>query len=264
VGERWYAGVPPVRVTVDWGEWRHTILWKRGALVLADHPDPVEDAVLVALVGERCPCYDVLDTWRSARDVRRRSDPLHEWQGGDSLALASLRELRRIRAGRWSKFELFRMTRARLPRELSERMAITEAVRQHRARDPAVAPAVIVRAVAALRQAVHGWRRHHADRDDDVGVEAWTVEPGEPPMIAGLLDAGGGQVRVGVPVPWLWTVWARGLAVVDGCFVLDAAPLPGGSGNRYGVTAVRWERLTPDGLTPVPSGAVAVRGPGPT
>ena len=65
--------------------------------------------------------------------------------------------------------------------------------------------------------------------------------PSATPSIAVELVGSTTLVDVGLPLRWLADVWARGIMVVDGCFVLDVLESRnGGTGLR--VRAVRWER----------------------
>src|SRR5215831_18647805 len=49
-------------------------------------------------------------------------------------------------------------------------------------------------------------------------VECWKRGVGEPVLLNGSLDSGGGALALSLSVSWLNRVWARGLAVVDGHF----------------------------------------------
>jgi hypothetical protein len=61
----------------------------------------------------------------------------------------------------------------------------------------------------------------HAHRRPDALVPvAISVTPAGPPRIHGRLATERSRVELTLPIEWLWTVWARGLAVVDGRFVL--------------------------------------------
>lgn len=59
--------------------------------------------------------------------------------------------------------------------------------------------------------------------------------------MTGWIDDYSASAVVTLPLSWIVTVWARGLAVVDGCFVLDAIDTPDG----IAVAVVRWERVGP-------------------
>jgi hypothetical protein len=73
----------------------------------------------------------------------------------------------------------------------------------------------------------------------------------------GLVDKAGGWAAASLPATWLVDVWARGLTLVEGCFVLavigwDEYP------HRLQVVAARWERRLQEGSTPVIEPAVVV------
>jgi hypothetical protein len=71
-------------------------------------------------------------------------------------------------------------------------------------------------------------------------VECWRRHPGERPLLHGSLHSGGGALALSLPVSWLNRVWNRGLAVVDGHFVLDVDRGP--PATELEGRAIRWER----------------------
>jgi hypothetical protein len=104
---------------------------------------------------------------------------------------------------------------------------------------------------------MRAWRgrlsRHHF-----LAVESWIAAPAEAPTVCGLMDDAGGWAAASLPLLWLVDVWSRGVAVVDGCFVLEVHA-EDETGDRLSVTAARWERRLPTGSTPVVEAAVVVR-----
>jgi hypothetical protein len=75
--------------------------------------------------------------------------------------------------------------------------------------------------------------------DAAIRVGCWMKPAGEWRILHGELTSRGGFVVVSLPVRWLNRVGARGLACVDGYFVLDADP-PAPATELRG-EAVRWE-----------------------
>lgn len=69
-----------------------------------------------------------------------------------------------------------------------------------------------------------------------------------PEMSAETAVGGAGAVHAALPMRWLGLVWAQGIAVVDGCFIIDiVGAIPGGS---LRARAVRWRRLGRDVFGP--------------
>ena len=295
-GARWYCGVPPVvaELTVDDGV-VHRILWRRGRLALLDHPDRTAELALVALGAERCPCFDVLDAWRTRpREVVWRAaewgrGPL-EWSGVSSraaqqaqaytqlMATASpgvaeaARHRRSLLRQRTSSFIGERPTRlgklrgvprrlaeqaeqrlreqmiALLPPELVERMALALLVQEQRARDAAtVLPVLNMRThvVDALDRCIRSWGPHR--RPPTVDLDLWVTDATAPDVV-GLVERDLGFVVAVLPERWLLAVYARGLQVVDDCFVLDARLHHADAGE---VDAVRFDRSGPTHWTPL-------------
>ena len=72
-------------------------------------------------------------------------------------------------------------------------------------------------------------------------VECWIAGTSEAATLCGLMDEAGGWAAACLPLRWLVDVWARGIALVDGCFVLDVRSTDAAQ-TRLSVTAARWER----------------------
>lgn len=117
--------------------------------------------------------------------------------------------------------------------------------------------ALSARVAPAVQESMRAWRRRMSSHNSLI-VESWIGRPGEPANLCGLLDDAGGWAAVCLPIQWLVDVWARGVAVVDGCFVLEVAE-DGRSADQLAVTAARWERRLPAGSTPVVERAVVFR-----
>ena len=328
----WHAALAPVTAILDWGDGKHRISWRKGKLVLDDHPDLGAERAYVALGGERCPCLDVLEAWddwrRDPRVLAAWADPdnaLFEpltpmpggWRGSQSPGdvLAALRARHRSmqsmifstpappagrptpakpgvvnvhgrRAGAGphpltsqQRAEIKRQMQEQhqvmwrdalrwaLPEDLVERLALSAAAGAlRRQADRAVwsrwggwvERAMSVRAAPAIEASVRSWRRRAGSDGAFLTAETWVTRPGEPPALCGLVDSAGGWAAASVPGRWLFDVWAHGLALVSGCFVLDVTDWSEHP-HRLRVLAARWERRLPAGSTPVVEEAIAVR-----
>ena len=72
-------------------------------------------------------------------------------------------------------------------------------------------------------------------------LEAWLCLPGEEPTCAAWADSGGIYGALSLPLSWFTDVWMRGIALVDGCFVLGVRDLSGDE-QSLRVLALRWAR----------------------
>jgi hypothetical protein len=276
----WYLGVPSVEadfIVADGAV--HRIAWRRGRLVLLDHPDPG---------GERCACFDVLDAWRTRpHDVLYRA---REWSDAQAFgwpgpaapaALAaqaraeimrSRTALRRAReastaratagapdlgrltgraaqlaAQRWID-DLRNRLLAMLAPALVERLACGLLVHDGRAgRASTTLPWVNIRdpVLEGLRACLRSWGPQR--RPPTVDLDVWVTDEREPDVL-GLVERDLGYVLAVLPGRWLVDVHARRLDMVDGCFVVDARLDRADAGV---VDAVVFEHTGPWGWTPV-------------
>lgn len=291
--EPWYRGVPPVEVELQvTAEARHRIAWRNGRLVLLDHPDPAAEQALVALGGESCPCFEVLTAWRKdAHDVVWYQSG---WEYGAQALWREYRGFReraaqlrlrgprfpttaplgpgRTTGGRFAPGELYprgsmaehieREMRERLlgslPTPLLERLSLGLVVRRLRFGEPVTDMARIrlrEHVVDGLTRCVRAWGP--VRRPPSVDVQLW-LTTAAPPQVVGLVEAQLGYVEAVLPSRWLITVHARGLAVVDGCFVVDAHLDRADHGT---VEAVHFARTCSAGWTPVQQTMEAHRTP---
>jgi len=105
---RWPRGAGRLRVNVDCDGTTHSIVWRRGALVLVDH-DVAADEVIAALGGDLPPCLELLASWRkgyietgpsgSALGLVRSLSSIARWMGTAASArpTALPEPLRRLR-----------------------------------------------------------------------------------------------------------------------------------------------------------------------
>lgn len=266
---RWYADREPVSFEIEVGSECHRVTWARGRVILHHH-DLEAELVLKAPGGEPCMCLLVMDAcrepspgdWRGwtgyARPIPlvRTVQPLPL-----SQALASLQSSTRFVAS--PKQQQDRMLaalrqqylREALPADFLEVLSAAWEIRRERLfrqaplpgepRSPeerlqaAVAPAC----EEAMRQARRDLRPYAS-----FTIGCWKRSQTEPPLLKGMLDSTGGTLTLSLPLTWLNLVWARGLAVVDGHFVLDVdRPAPD---TDLEASVIRWERRVAGPSTP--------------
>jgi hypothetical protein len=285
--EPWYRGVPTVEAKLQVSEdATHRIAWRRGRFVLLDHPDPTGEMALAALGAELCPCFELREAWRSAdhemawqstgwfsdptdvlREYRLHRDRMRKLR----LRMPSSQPPSGLKAtrpgGRWfsttrgirapeldmMKNELVKRMRERLfgslPTPLLERLAFGMVVRDLRARESVSGMARIrLRefVLDAVVRCVRAWGPTK-QRQLPVDVDLWLTDRVAPQLV-GLVEPHLGYVEAVLPSRWLVAVHARGLAVVDDCFVLDAILDHATCGT---VEAVHFERTSSAGWTPV-------------
>jgi hypothetical protein len=260
---RWCAARPALRFELHTGSASHRISWVRGSLVLHDH-DVEAERVLEALGGERCMCLELLEACREPSPQLARGP----WQTAvfrPGAARAAAQNLRlQSQLTRFTGSPLFsRMPSAvqqampvagarryhlhsQLPEAMRELLVAAWEVRRERQfRKPKPAPErpAELRLQTAVAQACEvAMRRSRRDIRPyaTITVECWKRREGEEALLNGSLDSGGGALALSLPVSWLNRVWARGLAVVDGHFVLEVdQPAPA---RELEATVIRWER----------------------
>lgn len=278
----WFHGLPSVAADVACDGERHRIRWRRGRLILEDH-DALAEQSLTAL-GARPPlCVELLETWRTRRDV----ELLHELLLGENtlspaeLAMrksrheAEVESARRMpyrtmahhgsRPGGTRKVRLVErqvverldtekevwaatLTEA-LPPELRKPLALSMIVNlerhwhkdEFRARYQRKVEAVLATLAAPLlEQSTRGGRRK-SKRPRGFVTEAALLAPGERPRCDVWDDRRVVHATVSLPLAWFIDVWARGIAVVDGYFVL-AVELVSPDGMQLRVRGVRLRR----------------------
>lgn len=210
----WTRRVPTLQVPVTCSGQRHTVLWKRGSLVVVDH-DVAADAVVVALGGDAPACLEVLRSWRigyieeqpptASTGLLRTLSSLGRWMGGGGPAPVVLPEpLRRMR-------------------EVSILHTWGRGLRDGRAGNDAQDD-FLERAVARrIRDlidpqlfAVYGTWPH--DRDVDVVINP---DRSAPISVSGRASLEGIDAVLEIPVTWITSVWVPGLEVLRGGLLLD-------------------------------------------
>ncbi len=244
----WWHGLAPAEVTVECSGAAHSVRWEHGRLCALAHPDVEGEQALSALAGDRPACLELLGLWsRHEEDPRvlvaasrGPGDPLVAWTGPPSrwVGFAPLQGAPASRA----------RARVRSLARTGPRLVAPGPPQRRTAEEPD--PLVDLANLAGplfdyLAGAVAAvWAERLLAGDDRVpphaaaldtalfgrvlmAVRAWTGDPalevtvetagvGDPPSISREDD----RVVAVLPFSWLSRVWARGLAVVLGHFVL--------------------------------------------
>ncbi len=254
----WADTAPDLELAVPCGPERHRLLWRRGEVLLADHPDLASERALVALGGPEPACLARLRLWHEAVadggflaewvDEAHLGDARLSWLG---MALERLRmegyheflrHLPPARAERMGQF-LHRFPRPWLDRAAC---AVSAAVVEGDGVRCALAPDLVSQAAA------HRLRRSFVD---SIGgrLTAWgaaalvpltiSVSPRPAAAVAGTVTGPGRAVTLTVGPGWLHRVWGAGAAVIDGHLVLALEPV---SGALAEARVVAWHPAGPD------------------
>lgn len=289
----WWDGLAPARAQVPCRDTLHHISWRRGKLLLEDH-DVLAERSLIALGGEPPLCIDVLDAWRRARHphlmsllllLERGPRPWPWPEGGHrlrhqepivfppNLSPQTLRRIRhhfKVASEREDPLWEVHLIEA-MPPGLRRMFALSLIVglervwcRAEPARRAHVADAESAMATIAkplLEKSIRRWRRSIRPYATFV-VDARLPAAGEEVSCSAMVDAGGATILLTLRLSWFFEVWAHGLALVDGCFVMcrHGGPPPAAATAPIAVTAVRWERAGPHLATAVPAPALLMHG----
>lgn len=291
---RWCDEIPAVTCEVRCGGQRHRISWRRGKLVLEDH-DVLAERSLTALGSEPPLCVQVLEAWRRMR----HTELLYEFLLGeriiceeefvrrqirrklteDAAARARLARLppqaahmlRRLRPDLPEREErMWDLTLIEaLPASLREALALSVIVNverhwhdedYRRTHAEHIESALAARVNEAFEQSARRWRRNvrpYARFE----IQTRLVTTTEQPACEVSLGTGGAAGLLTVPFSWFIEVRARGIALVDGCFILSRA----GASRRdesLPVIAIRWERASQNTSRSVAAPAIVSRRPG--
>jgi hypothetical protein len=275
----WWWGIPDVSVTVACGGAEHALLWREGALVAPDHDLSAERA-LVAMGGQAPYCVEVLDAWQHAGP-----DPylLSVWDGQPVRSTVTLWSSTAVGAmpfvvpassrgnAEWIDLQRRRSLLQTVPSDLYDRLALAVAAalcagERHsnlgglkRWAPADLLPAISTRAVPLVHRSIGSWRGA-TDAWKPPIVECEIAGRDDGPTVEGLVERRGGWVTVVLDPSWLVEVWGRGLALVEGCFVMSAARAHHDA--FVDSVVVRWERVAAGGLEPVTAAAVLTASPG--
>lgn len=259
---RWFDGLPPVTAEIRCGGQQHRITWRRGKLVLEDH-DLLAERSLTALGSEPPLCMHVLQAWRRMRNaellygflLRDNASASEEvaapWPSYDARTHFLIS--RRLRTPPVASTPVKEMRDIALvealPDALRRALALSVLVsverqwgdeRYRRRHAKHIASALTAITQPLFEQSVRRWRRNlkpHAT----CAIELRLLGPGDPPACAGWADRGGAFAVLSLPTSWFTDIWAQGVALVDGCFVLGRGDAPFDA-SSFPVIAVRWQR----------------------
>jgi hypothetical protein len=282
----WYQSLPPAQAQVPCGAGTHVVHWEAGKLAIPAHPDLQAELVLTALGGDKPLCIDVAQAWDAHADdldvlmagPRSAADKVTSSWNADSQYRAILlgrppggtsggapgpgarpgplpsglsplgrplpEELTRLVQSRAEMLRLLALGPA-----FQFRLAGTVAAAwsAERERPAARRPELVAALTGRLAPAVAEWLGTDPD-----SVTATPAQPASPSSWGTLEAFGNGtgrRVRAALPFSWLASVWACGLAVVDGHLVV-AVEQPGWPSAR--VLALR-----EPGTAPVPLSVAA-------
>jgi hypothetical protein len=156
--------------------------------------------------------------------------------------------------GRWTESVLWALSE-----DMRDRLALSRVVQLARAKsiDESLQATLDVALTFRARPALEACFRHWVRQDvGGLARVACRVAPGDdPPVVIGSARSG---ALVTLPLRWLPEVWGRGLALVDGCFVVSVT----GRGEVLEAEAVRWDRQHAGPQVAVTAPALLWRGGG--
>ena len=269
----WEQLAKPRTVDVPCGDEEHTIRWERGCLRRIDH-DLEAEAAASALGADPPWCLDLVEAWPWADLEVEMLDILSGWGGGGPARLTRreirnrMREAKAGFSGGGKQLGLTKLTpdvRAAMQERVLDRLR--EAYRMVLLQDlPPLLKAILAAKLAAdcdeRWRTDEGFRKVYGRRIESmvslqatpllhaslegvgrrVGprttISCWLCLPGEGPSISAWEVNTGAGAAVTLPLHWLPRVWARGIALVDGCFVLDVLR---DDGDRVEALGMRWE-----------------------
>ncbi len=230
--DRWCHHLEPATAVVACSGEQHRVTWRRGKVVLEDH-DLSAERTMLAFGGEACACLRVLQLWRNLHSWSMSAELYRQMTsrlGADSILapgdLAPLHELGLLLTWErsWKRSAWF---------SGHERLLLEQLRR---------------RALEPLRQHLTFWKDRLASRRIS-SVDVQVQRPGRPARLVGSLDRVGTKATATLGTSWALGVWGRGLAVVDGAFVLEVVgeAIPG---REVVVRAARWEERSGGLFTP--------------
>lgn len=249
-GWRGYLGANVVTYEVDTLGGPHKVSWRAGRLTLHNHSIRAEE-VLRGVGGDPCPCLLVFDAltnrqggWASGSEDRVQvqqilsklaDDPLFPYLSESNRAVMMHRTKRRLAL-------------QCLPPEMAAIVEQASSLRRRHRHRPGTTETAnrSLRGIATpiLINAVRGANEHLWSYAPIV-AECWKQPAGGSVLVYGRMSQTQALVVVALRSAWINLVWRRGLAVVDGHFILDVSGPP--SGDRLLASALAWE--SPDQKT---------------
>lgn len=232
---RWYRRVTPARLQIDCSGGRHTVLWKRGCLVLLDH-DVAAETALQALGADRPACLALLERWRTTlrpvgpAGVARtpRVAPARP-AGGLRSPIAAGADLRSFGAELGRVIELAQLVRA------ERRWADPSLPASDRSR-------LLGRFLGDLRDATAASLRSsgRVRGRQQIAVQAHPLPSGEQGGVEVTTSAGRIALELHLPLSWVVEVSGRALTDVDGRIVLGVVD-EDAHGGLLGVIGLVWD-----------------------
>ncbi len=231
---RWYRRVAPARLQIDCSGGRHTVLWKRGCLVLVDH-DVAAESALRALGADRPACLALLERWRTTLQpagpagMARTPRVAPARPSGLRSPVAAGADLRSFGAELGRVIELAQLVRA-----------------ERRWADPALPASdrsrLLGRFLGDLRDATAASLQSSARARgrQQIAVQAHPLPSGEQGGVEVTTSAGRIGLELHLPLSWVVDVSGRAMTNVDGRIVLgvlDEEP----DGGLTGVIGLVWE-----------------------
>ncbi|MFN0027698.1 MAG: hypothetical protein ACKV2O_11060 [Acidimicrobiales bacterium] len=225
----------PARLQIDCSGGRHTVLWKRGCLVLVDH-DVAAETALQALGADRPACLALLERWRTtllpvgpAGVARTPKVAPARASGNLRSPMAAGADLRSFGAELGRVIELAQLVRA-----------------ERRWADPALPAAdrsrLLGRFLGDLRDATAASLQSssRARGRQQIAVQAHPLPSGEAGGVEVTTSAARIELELHLPLSWVVEVSGRGLTSVDGLIVLGVVD-EDLDGALVGVIGLVWE-----------------------
>ena len=294
----WHHGLPAITAEIDCGGQTHRITWRRGRLVLEDH-DALAERALTSLGADPPVCIELLDAWRTERRVgllfellmRESTLPPAELLRRRASYEGMKRSAQQARAnpstppGAVSQYRQRAVQRAAQQLEREKRLweiSLIEAL------PSALRRTLGLSVIAQVERRWHDeeFREEHGWQVEDLLLdivdplfeesarrwcrlkahakfltETWLLAPGEVPTRAAWAEGRRVYSALSLPLSWFTDVWARDLALVDGCLVTEVTDRSPDEG-RARVLAMRWERRSPDMTRAVEAPALLTEGGG--
>ncbi|MGH9225406.1 MAG: hypothetical protein ACRD2W_16850 [Acidimicrobiales bacterium] len=239
--DRWYQHVPAATAVISCEGQSHRLTWRWGKLKLDDHDLGSERAMLV-LGGVPCPCLRALGLWANLFDMRpEQLGQMRKHMGEESALIPD-------------EFDV--------PRDVGLLLNLERAWKKSRYLDKQgrlLERQVKDRALPAFRAHLTAEKQRFGSRLIRTALVKH-VAAVHPARVEGRMDSVSVSATVTLSSSWVVNVWSRGLAVVDGTFIIDASG-PAGSAGSVDVRAIRWRPhdREPSVAEPVIAAAKAVR-----
>ena len=233
--ERWYHHVPGATAVIPCEGQSHRLTWRWGKLKLDDHDLGSERAMLV-LGGEPCACLRALGLWANLFDMRPEQLGEMRRHLGEDAALIP------------KEFDV--------PRDVGLTLSLERAWKKSRYLDKQgrlLERQIKDRALPAFRAHLTAEKARFGSRLIRTAIVK-QVAAVHPMRIEGRMDSVSVSATVTLSSTWVVNVWSRGLAVVDGSFVVDAS----GPDRSVALRAVKWRANDRDPTTAEPAIVPAV------